>query len=218
MNSFSFRYGRVEIAARLPVGDYLWPALWLLPASNQYGIWPASGEIDIMESTGNNPSEWSSTIHYAPSWPEKTYKLHKQMYQLKSNEGTFHDNFHVFGLVWNEKEIYTYMDVDLPENRVMYADFTKESCFEKGGWDSKFIHNPWFNRPNNAPFDSDFYVILNVAVGGISEFFPDSPCKPWNNTSPHAMNQFWNARNQWLKTWKGEDSALQIDWIAVWSN
>lgn len=53
--SHSIRYGRVEIRARLPRGDWLWPAIWMLPTDNEYGPWPVSGEIDIMESRGNGP-------------------------------------------------------------------------------------------------------------------------------------------------------------------
>ena len=51
--SFAFRYGRVEVVAKLPVGDWLWPAVWLMPSGGAYGQWPASGEIDILESRGN---------------------------------------------------------------------------------------------------------------------------------------------------------------------
>lgn len=55
--SHSIRYGRVDIRAKLPRGDWLWPALWMLPVTDTiYGPWPASGEIDIMESRGNSPS------------------------------------------------------------------------------------------------------------------------------------------------------------------
>ena len=53
--SFSFKYGRVEVSARVPCGDWLWPAIWLMPRYNAYGQWPASGEIDLMESRGNLP-------------------------------------------------------------------------------------------------------------------------------------------------------------------
>lgn len=59
VKSFSFQYGRVEIKAKLPKGDWLWPAIWMLPAHNEYGQWPASGEIDIMESRGNDPATYS---------------------------------------------------------------------------------------------------------------------------------------------------------------
>lgn len=69
--SFSFTYGKVEVCAKLPRGDWLWPAIWLLPTDEQYGLWPASGEIDIMESRGNGPeypagghNTFGSTLHW----------------------------------------------------------------------------------------------------------------------------------------------------------
>ncbi len=58
VESFAFTYGRVEVRAKLPRGDWLWPAIWLLPKWHQYGDWPTSGEIDIMESRGNAPSTY----------------------------------------------------------------------------------------------------------------------------------------------------------------
>jgi len=71
-NSFSFKYGRVEIRAQLPRGDWIWPALWMMPRHNAYGGWPASGEIDIMESRGNPPgyplgghNAYGSTLHWS---------------------------------------------------------------------------------------------------------------------------------------------------------
>ena len=54
-NSHHIQYGKVEIKAKLPRGDWLWPALWMLPVHDDYGPWPRSGEIDIMESRGNSP-------------------------------------------------------------------------------------------------------------------------------------------------------------------
>lgn len=55
-NSFAFTYGRAEIRAKLPKGDWIWPAIWFLPKNDEYGTWPASGEIDLMESRGNPSS------------------------------------------------------------------------------------------------------------------------------------------------------------------
>ena len=67
----SIRYGKVEVVAKLPIGDWLWPAIWMMPVNNTYGQWPASGEIDIMESRGNAMSyplggvdSYSSTLHW----------------------------------------------------------------------------------------------------------------------------------------------------------
>jgi beta-glucanase (GH16 family) len=61
--SFSFKYGRVEVKAKIPKGDWLWPAIWLLPQRNEYGSWPLSSEIDIMESRGNDPTYIKGTEH-----------------------------------------------------------------------------------------------------------------------------------------------------------
>src|SRR3546814_18014545 len=74
-SKFDLKYGRIEWKAKLPRGDWLWPALWLLPTNDKYGEWPASGEIDVMESRGNNLSytvddvpagydSFASTLHY----------------------------------------------------------------------------------------------------------------------------------------------------------
>ena len=72
--SKSIRYGKVEVVAKLPLGDWLWPAIWMMPVNNSYGQWPASGEIDIMESRGNAISyplgaidSYSSTLHWGLS-------------------------------------------------------------------------------------------------------------------------------------------------------
>jgi len=56
LGSAHIKYGRVEVEAKLPRGDWLWPAIWMLPVNSTYGVWPASGEIDLMESKGNNAS------------------------------------------------------------------------------------------------------------------------------------------------------------------
>jgi beta-glucanase (GH16 family) len=59
-----FKYGRIDIRAKLPVGQGVWPALWMMPEENKFGGWPSSGEIDIMEMLGHEPSVLYSTIHY----------------------------------------------------------------------------------------------------------------------------------------------------------
>jgi hypothetical protein len=68
---YSIKYGKVEVVAKLPLGDWLWPAIWMMPVNNTYGPWPESGEIDIMESRGNGISypqggidSYSSTLHW----------------------------------------------------------------------------------------------------------------------------------------------------------
>ena len=220
-SSFSFRYGQMEVKAKLPKGDWIWPAIWLLPVNNEYGKWPASGEIDIMESRGNNnyPDElgggndsFSSTLHWGPDFLghkfEDTSKKYKH-FQSLSND------FHTYGLYWDEKVLYTY--IDDPSNKVLEIDMTTQSFWERGNFKPQY-ENPWRFSGKNAPFDTEFYIVLNVAVGGTSGFFKDGVAgKPWNDKSNAASTDFYNTRGAWYQTWNGDDVSLQIDSIKVWS-
>ena len=214
--SFSFTYGKVEVRARLPVGDWLWPAIWLLPTDNQYGGWPASGEIDIMESRGNPPSYSpggydvvSSTLHWGPYYTQNRFQL---THQQKSGVD-WTDDFHTYGLIWNESYIGTYIDDEF--NVVLSVETDGQSFWERGGFDSGWS-NPWRGRGNNAPFDRRFYLILNLAVGGTTGFFPDveNVAKPWTNNGGHPVNDFYNDINTWMPTWT---QGFEIDSVRVWT-
>jgi hypothetical protein len=221
--TFSFKYGRLEIEAKLPKGDWIWPAIWLLPEDQAYGVWPASGEIDLMESRGNDVSYsaggvncFGSTLHWGPYYPDDPYQLSHADYCL-SNGKTLNDDFHTYGLVWNENELYTYLDTE--SNKVLSMTFN-QSFWERGGWSKNAdLHNPWEGQPNHAPFDQKFYLIFNVAVGGVNGYFPDGiGGKPWSDTSSNAMSAFNGALPSVLKTWDlvGGESALQIRSVKVW--
>jgi hypothetical protein len=89
--------------------------------------------------------------------------------------------------------------------------------WEKGKF-APNMQNPWVGEPNAAPFNREFHLILNVAVGGTNAYFPDgSTGKPWSDTDPHSVNAFYNSRGAWQQTWKGEGAAMRIDSIKVWS-
>jgi len=218
--SFNFKYGRVEVKAQLPKGDWIWPAIWMLPTKNQYGNWPASGEIDIMESRGNaadypagGVNTFGSTLHWGPFYGQDAYaKTHATKQAVN---GDFAQDFHIYGLIWNETYIGTYLDN--PKNTVLSFPIT-QSFWELGGWASSKFNNPWSNGGKNAPFDQDFFLIMNVAVGGTNGYFPDGMgSKPWSDNDPHAVNNFWNAHSQWQSTWNGEDTAMKIDSVKIWS-
>jgi len=219
VHSFSFKYGKLETRAKLPRGDWIWPAIWLLPKYNGYGEWPASGEIDLVESRGNTnyPGDgglafFGSTLHWGPFYPLDPYQ--KTHAIKKAPSGDFSTDFHIFGLVWNETFLYTYLDNDA--NRVLEVPITK-SFWQLGGWDTSNYDNPWAGRGNNVFFGQEFYILLNVAVGGTGGYFPDGlGNKPWSDNDAHAVNAFYNAIGQWYPTWQGENSAMQIDYIKVW--
>lgn len=98
------KYGRVEVVAKLPKGDWLWPAIWMMPTDSAYGEWPRSGEMDIMESRGNGVeypggrNVYYTTLHWGPSSVLDTYW--KTMAVRTQRRGDFTDSFHTYGLEW----------------------------------------------------------------------------------------------------------------------
>ncbi len=146
---FAFRYGRIEARIRLPGGQGLWPAFWLLPQEDTYGTWAASGEIDIMEAinlgvTGGNTV--FGTLHYGGESPDNVFSGNEYVVP-----GSATDEFHLYALEWDPTEIRWYVD------DVLYAM-------------QNFWHTASADYP--APFDQPFHILLNVAVGGR---FPGAP-------------------------------------------
>lgn len=142
----TFKYGRIDIRARLPIGKGIWPAFWLLPQNNVYGGWPRSGEIDLLELLGHEPNKMHGTLHFGPgpgsTQITKTYTL---------STGTFHDEFHVFSVEWKEDQIKWFVDGNL-FSTANKADF----------------------GTTHYPFNEDFYLIFNLAVGGNWPGNPDA--------------------------------------------
>ncbi|MFW5783674.1 MAG: glycoside hydrolase family 16 protein [Spirochaetota bacterium] len=143
-----WKYGRFEIRARLPEGQGIWPAIWMLPTDEVYGGWAASGEIDIVELVGHQPDRVHGTLHYGGEWPMNTYT--GDSYRLPDDE-TFGDSFHVFTLIWQEGAFHWFVD--------------GEHYQTQRHWRTQGHEFP-------APFDERFHMLLNVAVGGN---WPGSP-------------------------------------------
>ena len=143
-----WKYGRLEIRAALPIGQGLWPAIWMMPTDNNYGTWAASGEIDIMEALGHEPDRVYGTLHYGSEWPDNTM----------SGDTLFFENstiaeYHEYAIEWEKNEIRWYVDGS------QYGAQTN--------WHSNDHEYP-------APFDRQFYLILNVAIGGDWPGNPDA--------------------------------------------
>jgi len=226
VDSFYFKYGRVEVRAKIPSGDWLWPAIWMLPRYNSYGTWPASGEIDIMESRGNrrlfNPQgvnigseQISYTLHYGPYYPFNGYE--KAHFETQSPVDNGYDRaFHTYAVEWTDTHIRYFLD-GLEVGTVA----PPAGGFWELGEFPNTEHNPWTAADNirMAPFDQEFYLIFNLATGGTNGFFPDNvtPPKPWRNDGGNAFADFWNARNAWHPTWLSEQAAMQIDYVRVYA-
>ncbi|WP_260471795.1 glycoside hydrolase family 16 protein [Bacillus salinus] len=151
---FSKKYGRFEIKARLPVGKGIWPAIWMMPEDNVYGKWPLSGEIDIVESWGSRPLTVVGTIHYGERPPNNTHTGK----ELTLPEGNGINAWHVYALEWEQGELRWYVDGELYQTQTEWYSKQSESVE---------------NVPYPAPFDQEFHIILNLAVGGHFDGDPD---------------------------------------------
>ncbi len=150
-NKKDFMYGKVVARAKVPEGQGLWPAIWMMPTDEGlYGQWPKCGEIDIMEVLGNQTDLAYSTVHYGEPHAEQ-----QGTYQL--TEGTFASDFHEYSVEWEPGEMRWYID----NNLILTVNdwFTAVS-----GEDEK---------PYPAPFNQTFFVQLNLAVGGTWPGNPD---------------------------------------------
>jgi len=137
-NKGDWKYGRVEVRAKLPKGRGVWPAIWMLPTDWKYGGWPASGEIDIMEHVGYLPDSVFGTVHTG---------AYNHAIGTQKGSSLFSKDlagaFHVYALEWDEDQISIFFD------NTLYFTFKNEKKTEQ----------EW-------PFDQRFYLLLNLAVGG----------------------------------------------------
>ncbi len=161
-NKFDFKYGRVEVKAKVAGGQGMWPAIWMLPTDNVYGGWPQSGEIDIMEAVnlGVWPNAVHGTLHYGLKWPQ--WENHGQTFETDFNPA---DDFHVYAIEWEEDEIRWYVDGE------HYQTQTSDGWYNyiwKGQKKGFKVAN------KRAPFDQKFHLILNLAAGGDWPGMPDS--------------------------------------------
>ncbi len=147
INKGDWKFGKFEFRAKMPEGQGIWPAIWMLPTDEVYGGWPKSGEIDIMELLGHEPSTIHGTVHFGPDWPNNQQRTRR----FTLDEGKFSDDFHIFEIEWLEDEINWFVNGD------KYYTITPETLGNQ-----------------NYPFNEEFHLILNVAVGGNWPGNPDS--------------------------------------------
>lgn len=137
-NKFDFKYGKIEARIKLPYGQGIWPAFWMLGANFNSVGWPSCGEIDIMELVGGNGRD--NTCHATLHWDNNgAHASYGESYSLPS--GIFADDFHVFTVEWDTQRIKGLVD----GHQYFVADITPSGLSE---------------------FHENFFIILNVAVGG----------------------------------------------------
>lgn len=144
--------GRFEARIKLPEGQGLWPAFWMLPTDPDVG-WPMSGEIDILESTGQASMLAHGTIHYGEAWPDNSFSgAH-----ILSQPEKWSDNFHTYAIEWTPYEMRWYVD------DILYSTITSSDLEDSAWWTFE---------------NYQYHFLLNVAVGGTWGGTPDDSIFP----------------------------------------
>jgi beta-glucanase (GH16 family) len=135
----SWKYGRIEVCAKLPAGRGSWPAIWMLPTDIGKVPWPRCGEIDIMEHVGFDPSVIHGTLH-----TEAYNHMKKTQRATQIKLPTYSKNFHTYTTEWSADKIVMQIDGKT------YATYNKKPGDKEAEW----------------PFNKPYYLILNLAIGG----------------------------------------------------
>jgi beta-glucanase (GH16 family) len=151
LGKFSHTYGRFESRLKMPAGQGMWPAFWMMGVDIDRVGWPACGEIDIMENIGKEPSVNHGSIHGPGYTGDVGIEAH---YTLPGGK-KFFDDFHIYAMEWEPDVIRFYVD------DVLYATEAKASLRAGQRW----------------VFDHPFFLLLNVAVGGDWPGRPDASTK-----------------------------------------
>lgn len=151
-NSGEWANGRFEARIKLPTGQGLWPAFWMLPTDPDVA-WPGSGEIDIMESTGQASMLTHGTIHFGEAWPNNSFTgAH-----LLSQPDLWSDDFHTYAVEWEANEMRWYLD------DVLFSTKTPADMADASWWTFE---------------NYQYHLLLNIAVGGNWGGTPDDAIFP----------------------------------------
>lgn len=131
-----FQYGRIECRAKLPTGQGIWPAFWMLGSNISSVGWPKSGEIDILEYIGKQPHQIYTTLHTQDGHGDKGHGKKTEISGIETG-------FHIFAVDWSKDKMDFFVD-----DRLV------------------FTYNPEVKNEDSWPFNQPFYIIVNVAVGG----------------------------------------------------
>lgn len=140
-----YKFGRIDIRAKLPKGQGLWPAIWMLGANINETAWPACGEIDVMEMVGHEPKKTHGTAHWGNVGEGSQYR--GSSFSLNED---FADRYHVFTLLWKNNSLQWYVD------ETLFYTLTNNDT-------QGFVY----------PFNAEFFFIMNVAIGGNWPGSPD---------------------------------------------
>ncbi|KAK4876693.1 hypothetical protein RN001_009199 [Aquatica leii] len=209
-NSFSFLYGVIEVKAKFPAGDWLYPEISLVPKSEVYGPGLESGRIRIGFSPGNkdlgNHLWGGCTLGY-------TDAARKYAMRQTTSEQPWHEDFHTYKVQWKVDSIILFVDNEVYGTIYPPPDgFASEALLEI----DPFTTERWMQGTQLAPFDQEMYIVIGVGAGGQMFFEDTEVSKPWANNDPKAQLRFYKKSKEWFPTWEN-DSQLIVDYVKVWA-
>nr|XP_008191497.1 PREDICTED: beta-1,3-glucan-binding protein isoform X2 [Tribolium castaneum] len=211
-DKWSFKFGKIEIKAKLPKGDWIYPQLFLNPVSEEYGSDYASGQIRVAFLPGNQAmaQQLYGGCVLGPTTAARNYALKV----IRKTDGLWSDDYHKFTAVWKPDQITLSVDdqvygyIEPPRGGFV-------SDFQNLGLDFEIVER-WRNGTSFAPFDKEMYLSIGVGVGGHCFEDRSDGSKPWKNSDPKGQKNFYKASAQWLPTWDNS-SVLKVDYVKIWA-
>ncbi|KAK2585336.1 hypothetical protein KPH14_010017 [Odynerus spinipes] len=214
-NRFSLKYGKIEIRAKFPEGDWLYPELWLEPRFSLYGPKYASGRVILGLARGNDNLVNAQDLSQIFDGRKLEFGIksgfptirEENVQKIVDRDAQWNKDFHVYTTIWTAGGFKFLADGEEIGRLLPTAN----------GW----LHNT--DVPGMtpiSPFDQEFYLSIGVGAGGV-RVFPDKTIssgyeKPWKNVGAKPMLRFWHSKDQWLPSWRkenGRKTALEIDYI-----
>lgn len=221
-NSFRFRYGTVEVRAKLPKGDWLFPEIYLDSYDYTYGPnYYQSGQIRMPFILGNerllnaNGEEIDGSRLHGNVILSNQNTLRRTWRKTKVGDMHWGNDFHNYTIKWTPDLISFAVDGEI------FGTFRDPFCTVATDCAKIPYASKWLDGLKLAPFDREFYLTIGVGVGGNGDF-PDAcltglerKTKPWVNTDPRAELKFFTEKPNWLSTWNANDANLQVAHIKV---
>lgn len=206
-DTFNFKYGRVEIQAKMPKGNWILPEMLLEPRDKKYGsLNYASGLMKVASIKGNDDyaGQLVGGVIMNDQLPFRNFGL-----RVQKGEDSWSNDYHNYTLVWRPDGISLYVD---GEN---YGNIEESESFSEIG-KTKNIEaaTEWARGSKIAPFDEMFYISLGIRAGGVNDFW-DETAKPWKNRSRKAIVNFWKSKDSWAPTWS--EAELQVESVRVYA-
>nr|BAG14263.1 GNBP1 [Tenebrio molitor] len=198
VSDFRFKYGKVEIRAKLPAGDWIYPQMYLEQVNDpKKKIWIgyARGNNKLL---ANNQEDIGGNLLFGGPVLDPEEPHRSQYLKSTRNSKPFTSQMHTLVVLWDEDHI------SLQLNGIEYGKIDKRTMQEVNFADNDMVR-----------------LVLGVGVGGVNDFPDDfrsgTNVKPWRNKDNKQVKNFFTARSEWGKTWSGDNCALQVDYIKVWA-